>query len=99
LASLVGRDGERRSSSASDDTSPGREADAEHRRMIAAMKKPLAPKELAELLGRSERWVQRACRSGAIRTFPIGRPYRIPAEEVDRLLSPPCSRNKSHPTN
>ena len=48
--------------------------------------RPLAPKELAELLGRSVRWVQRQCHAGVIACFPIGRPYRIPATEVRRLV-------------
>lgn len=46
---------------------------------------PVAPKELAPLLGRSVRWVQDRCAERQITTLPIGKPYRIPADEANRL--------------
>jgi hypothetical protein len=61
---------------------------------LAPMKKPKAPepfaepvatKELAPLLGRSVRWVQDECAKQRIKTLPIGRPFRIPADEANRL--------------
>lgn len=51
----------------------------------APFREPVAPKELAPLVGRSVRWVQDRCAKRQIPTLPIGRPYRIPADEANRL--------------
>ncbi len=49
--------------------------------------KPLCPKEVADVLNRSPRWVRRMCRQGRIATLPLGTPYMIPFSEIERLLS------------
>lgn len=46
---------------------------------------PVSAKELAPLIGRSVKWVTRKCHAGTIRTLPVGVPYRIPADEANRL--------------
>lgn len=48
---------------------------------------PMTPKQIAPLLGRSTRTIQRLCARGRVRTVPVGRPYLIPSAEVDRLLA------------
>lgn len=46
--------------------------------------------EAAEYLRVSERTVRNLLRRGALRRVGPFRPYRIAAEDVERLLTPPC---------
>lgn len=55
---------------------------------LPASPEPLAPKDLALLINRSERWVRRQCHAGKIKVLPVGVPYRIPRTEAERFLQP-----------
>ena len=54
----------------------------------------VVPKELAPVLGRSVRWVRFRCASREIATLPVGKPYRIPPDEANRL----AGLKPDHPT-
>ncbi len=50
-------------------------------------KPPFSTDSVAELLGVSKRTIERRIADGSIRALKLGRVVRIPASELERLLS------------
>lgn len=53
---------------------------------VAIPKSMRTPQELAAALGLKDQTVMKFCREGRIEHIKVGRLYRIPAQEFDRVL-------------